>query len=209
MNVLTADGASHADRAAQGSGFRVSGLVMQVADLTAHRDAMVALNVEYLSWVYAGIEAHFGVPADQVNGAPVADYVPVVIDKVCGHSPPNGIFYLLRDGDADNGLTSVTPNQPWVGMGGLRGLGGGLAEIKRLYLRPGYRGRGWAAALLKRLLADAKAFGYSSVCLDSAPFMADAQRLYLAHGFADCSAYDAVEVPAEFRHQWRYMARPL
>jgi GNAT superfamily N-acetyltransferase len=168
-----------------------------MADLSAHRDVLIDLNVEYLSWVFAGMSAHFGVPADQVNGMPAAAYVPTVIDKVCGHTPPQGIFYLLRqDGE-------------WVGMGGLRGLGDGLAEIKRLYLRPASRGKGVAARLLTRLLADAQAFGYRRANLDSAPFMAAAQRLYLSHGFTDCAVYDGVEVPAEFRHQWRYMTRVL
>ena len=41
------------------------------ANIASHKDELVQLNVEYLSWVFAGIEDVFGVPADQVVGVPV------------------------------------------------------------------------------------------------------------------------------------------
>lgn len=168
-----------------------------VADAATHRDALIELNVEYLSWVFAGIENLFAVNADQVVGMSASEYVPRVIDKVCGDPPPKGIFYLVK---VDNKL---------AGMGGLRFLRTGIAEIKRIYFRPEFRGMKLGERMLSRLLEDAKAFGYQRVCLDTALFMKSAHRLYETNGFSDCSAYSGVEVPSEFHSRWRFMERAL
>ena len=168
-----------------------------IADILVHREALIALNVEYVSWVFAGVGKLFEVPTDQIVGLPPHEYVPTVIDKVCGHAPPMGIFYLLHVG------------QQLAGMGGLRSLGSGVAEIKRLYIRPEFRGRQLGDVLLKCLLSDAKAFGYQKVCLDTGLFMRSAHRLYESNGFVDCPVYEGIEVPPKFRSRWRYMARSL
>ena len=167
------------------------------ANIASHKDELVQLNVEYLSWVFAGIEDVFGVPADQVVGMPIDMYVQSVIDKVCGDPPPKGIFYLVK---VDDKL---------AGMGGLRFLRHGVAEIKRIYFRPECRGMKLGELMLNRLLADASAFGYQRVCLDTAPFMKAAQQLYLANGFSDCVRYEGVEVPSQFHGRWRFMERAL
>ena len=169
----------------------------KVADAELDRHALIELNVEYLSWVFTGIEDLFGVVADQIVGMPASEYVSSVIDKVCGDPPPKGIFYL------------VTVDHQLAGMGGLRFLRPGVAEIKRVYIRPEFRGMRLGERMLVRLLADAKAFGYQRVCLDTALFMKSAHRLYETNGFSDCSAYEGVEVPADFHSRWRFMAREL
>lgn len=86
------------------------------ANALTHRDELIELNIEYLSWVFNGIEELFGVPAHEIVGMPASEYVPTVIDKVCGDPPPKGVFYLLN---SDGRL---------AGMGGLRFLRTGLAE---------------------------------------------------------------------------------
>lgn len=167
------------------------------ADMLVHREALIALNVEYVSWVFAEVEQLFNVPSDQIVGVPAHAYVPTVIDTLCGAAPPAGIFYLVHIG------------RQLAGMGGLRSLGSGVAEIKRLYIRPEFRGRQLGDGMLKRLLADAKAFGYHKACLDTALFMQSAHRLYESNGFVDCPLYEGVEVPPAFRSRWRYMEREL
>ena len=167
------------------------------ADVASHREELIQLNVEYLSWVFTEVESLFGVPVNEVVGMPASEYVPGVIDKVCGDPPPRGVFYLVK---IDSEL---------AGMGGLRFLRPGVAEIKRIYFRPEFRGRKLGALTLARLLADAREFGYRSVCLDTGPFMTSAHRLYEANGFSDCPAYEGVEVPAEFHDRWRFMERTL
>ncbi len=163
----------------------------------ANKDELIELNVEYLSWVFEGIENIFSVPRDQIVGMPAREYVPSIIDKVCGDPPPKGVFYLVRVGNK------------LAGMGGLRRLSKDVAEIKRIYFRPYFRGMKLGESMLKRLIGDARSFGYSSLCLDTGPFMASAQRLYESNGFLDCNAYEGAEVPAEFHSRWRFMSRAL
>lgn len=167
------------------------------ADIASHRDDLVDLNVEYLTWVFAGIEDLFGIPANQIVGMPVRDYVLSVIEKVCGDPPPRGVFYVAK---VDGQL---------AGMGGLRHLRPGVAEIKRIYFRPEFRGLQRGQRMLGRVLDDARAFGYVSVCLETAQFMKAAHRLYESNGFSDCPAYEGVEVPPEFHSRWRFMGREL
>jgi GNAT superfamily N-acetyltransferase len=168
-----------------------------VANASTDRDELIALNIEYLSWVFDGIEKHFGIPSDEIVGMPATEYVPTVIHKVCGDGPPSGVFYLLRvDGGA-------------AGMGGIRFLRPGVAEIKRIYVRPRYRGMQLGELILNRLISDATEYGYRELCLDSGPFMTAAQRIYEAAGFNDCAAYEETEVPAELRARWRFMVRDL
>ena len=98
-----------------------------------------------------------------------------------------------------------------AGMGGLRRVGNesALAEIKRVYVKPAFRGRQLGQAIMQRLMNDARGFGYQRVCLDSAPFMQTAQRLYEALGFIDCGAYEGTEVPVAMNASWRFMARDI
>ncbi len=164
----------------------------RIADRLADRQALIDVNVEYVTWVFAEIEARFALSARDILGMAVADYVPTIIDKVCGDPPPLGAFYLV---EADGQV---------VAMGGLRRSGDGIAELKRVYVRPAGRGRRLGEALARRLVADARAFGYRAVRLDTLPFMHQAQALYETLGFVDCAPYP-IEMPEAFRESIRYM----
>ena len=169
----------------------------RIANPIADRTALIALNVEYVTWVFAEIEKMSGMTAREILGAEVVDYIPTVIDKVCGDVPPLGVFYLV---ELDDG-------QP-LAMGGLRRSEDGVAELKRVYVRPAGRGHRLGEALARRLVDDARAFGYRTVRLDTLPFMGAAQALYEAMGFVDCAPYP-VEMPEAFRSHIRYMALAL
>jgi ribosomal protein S18 acetylase RimI-like enzyme len=67
---------------------------------------------------------------------------------------------------------------------------GGAGEVKRLYVRPEYRGRGIAAALHDALQAYAMKFGYQWLYLDTADNMTSAIRFYEAHGYERCRRYN-------------------
>lgn len=163
-------------------------------DLARDHEELVSINIEYLSWVHGEIGRTFGLAA-RAAVTPVADCVASVVDKVCGERPPRGVFYLI---DVHGQV---------AGMCGLRRVRDGVAEIKRLYVRPHHRGMKLGQLALQQLMSDASRFGYRRVCLDSAPFMAAAQRLYEAHGFVDCAAYEGTEVPSVLQGRWRFMQR--
>lgn len=56
-------------------------------------------------------------------------------------------------------------------------------EMKRLYVRPRFRGKGIGETLVKRLLNDAKVMGFRAMYLDTLPYLDSAIRLYRRMGF--------------------------
>lgn len=167
-----------------------------LAEPRRDRARLLALNVEYMDWNSVELERLFGVSVAAVVGMPVADYVESMLDKVCfADAPPRGAFYLVEHGGEA------------VAMGGLRTIAPGIGELKRLYVRPTARGLGIGPALVARLLADAGAFGLTTLRLDTAPFMHAAHRLYAAAGFVDRGPYAEAEVPVALHERWRFMER--
>ncbi len=67
--------------------------------------------------------------------------------------------------------------------------------MKRLYVRPGNRGRHIGGALVERLIADARDIGYRHMRLDTFPFMESAIRLYRRYGFYDIPRYNDNPAP--------------
>jgi GNAT superfamily N-acetyltransferase len=66
----------------------------------------------------------------------------------------------------------------------------GCGEIKRMYVRPPYRGRGISDLLLQALEEYAREFGYQWLYLDTPADMKAAARFYRRKGFAECERYN-------------------
>jgi GNAT superfamily N-acetyltransferase len=77
-----------------------------------------------------------------------------------------------------------------VAGGGVRRLGDGVAEIKRMYVRPASRSRGVAAQLLRTLEEAARALGYARVRLDTGPKQPHAEQLYRGAGYVEIAPYN-------------------
>jgi GNAT superfamily N-acetyltransferase len=80
--------------------------------------------------------------------------------------------------------------QAAVAGGGVRHLDEGVAEIKRMFVRPAVRSRGIAGELLTALEGAARSLGYRTVCLDTGPKQPHAESLYRRAGFAPVEAYN-------------------
>ncbi len=67
-----------------------------------------------------------------------------------------------------------------------------ICEMKRLYLRPQFRGKGLGRALADRIIADARQIGYRRMRLDTVePVMPDAVAMYRKIGFREIAPYCA------------------
>jgi putative acetyltransferase len=76
-----------------------------------------------------------------------------------------------------------------AGCGALRPLSSEICEMKRLYVRPAFRGHGIGRALTLTLIAAAQEIGYRALRLDTLPEMKEAHQLYQQVGFQEISAY--------------------
>ena len=63
------------------------------------------------------------------------------------------------------------------------------AELKRLFVRNGYRGLGISKRLIQRIIQDALDIGYHSILLDTLDTMKPAISLYTSIGFKDIESY--------------------
>jgi GNAT superfamily N-acetyltransferase len=94
--------------------------------------------------------------------------------------------YALPEGRLLLATCDGTP----AGCGALRPLSADICEMKRVFVRPNYRGRKLGLTIVNRLIEEARAIGYHSMRLDTiADRMGDAVRLYQALGFCEIPAY--------------------
>ena len=65
-----------------------------------------------------------------------------------------------------------------------------VGEMKRLYLRPEFRGKGLGRMLAERILHEARTIGYAKLRLDTVePVMKDAVAMYRLMGFREIAPY--------------------
>lgn len=93
------------------------------------------------------------------------------------YGPPLGSLLLAKEGTQA------------VGVVGLRDLGQGVGEMKRLYVKPEARGHDLGKRLAERICAEAFHLGYGAVRLDTLPSMQAAIALYRSMGFVDIPPY--------------------
>jgi len=76
-----------------------------------------------------------------------------------------------------------------AGCAALRRLDRDYAELKRLYVRPAFRGSGLARRIMEAAIEEARDRGYLGIRLDSLPTMDAAMQLYRSLGFREIFHY--------------------
>ncbi len=139
------------------------------ADFERDLDGIRALIDEYVAWLDLDL-AYQGF-ADEMARLPAV------------YGKPNGVFFVA---EVDGAL---------AGCVGMRWLTADTGEMKRLYVRPAYRGRECGADLVHVALAAALGHGVRRVVLDIAPKTAPAVRLYQGAGFVEIAPYYDCQLP--------------
>ncbi len=166
-------------------------------DEMIHRNQFSDLSVEFLSWLDAEMISQHNVDITPIMGITVREYVESALDEFLAVKPPVGITYLLWvDGKA-------------IGTGALRKLEEGVGEIKRMYIRPEYRGNGYGSRLFKTLMKKGTEFGYSSIRLETSDFMTSAHKIYRSEGFVEIDQFPGCETPEPFLPFALFMEKKL
>ena len=142
-----------------------------------------AETAEQLDWARSLIEEYAAsLPVDVSY-----EHVPEECARLPGdYAPPRGELMLaLVDGEP-------------AGCIALRPLDGETCEMKRVYLRPAWRGRGIGRALAESIVAAARRIGYRRMWLDTIPSLKPAVALYRSMGFRVIAPYRAVPTSCAF-----------
>jgi len=109
------------------------------------------------------------------------------------YAPPNGRLLLAEyEGQM-------------AGCVALHKLEDAICEMKRLYIRPQFRGLKIGRALAESIIAEARGIGYRRMRLDTvAPLMANAVSLYRQLGFQEIAPYrtNPIEGALYMELQW-------
>jgi len=94
------------------------------------------------------------------------------------YSPPEGRLLLATYESAPAGCVALHKLDPEI------------CEMKRLYVRPQFRGKGLGRALAERVIGDARQIGYQRLRLDTVePVMQAAVAMYRQLGFCEIAPY--------------------
>lgn len=135
----------------------------------------------------------FTIVPDDLSGEATRRLLALHLAGMHASSPPGSVFALDLTGLKAPGVTvwSVRDGESVVGIGALKELGEGVAEVKSMRTHPDHLRRGIAARLLDHIIAEAKARGLLRLSLETGtgPAFEPALALYRARGFVNGAVF--------------------
>lgn len=144
---------------------------IELIEAYAHKDNVNSLFQEYTDMLIA-CDNDFKEYLNKQNYDNELEH----LESKYGH--PYGRLYLAL---CDNEL---------AGCIGLRKLDNDNCEMKRLYVKPEFRGKKIGNILVTKIIEDAKIIGYKHILLDTFPFLETAIKLYKNLGFYEIESYN-------------------
>ena len=95
----------------------------------------------------------------------------------CKYGIPQGRLFILFIDDEVAGCVALKPRDE------------SSCELKRLYIRPHFRGHDLGALLVQKIIDSAREIGYERIILDTLPFLKTAIKLYHRLGFETTNEY--------------------
>jgi GNAT superfamily N-acetyltransferase len=154
-------------------------LTITPAETPAHYQLALELMAEYVAWDSAQVRAQ-GLDAEKFLTFYYGGDRRGGEDLPGPFAPPAGCLLLATDGAEA------------VGCVAFRRLSADTCEMKRLFVRPRFHGRGAGRLLAETLIATARDVGYSRMLLDTTTFMQPAVALYKSLGFGPGTPYHAI-----------------
>ena len=166
---MRSDGNYENQRAGSAGGGREAAAAIVRVETEVELAAVRVLLREYADWL--GIDLSF------------QDFEKECANLPGDYTPPGGRLML-----------AACRSQP-AGCVALRRLSAGACEMKRLYVRPAFRGKGIGRSLAAAVIDEARKTGYQRMRLDTLASMTEANALYRSLGFLPISAYRHNPIP--------------
>ena len=137
---------------------------IDAARFPSDREIVRALFLEYVGWL--DVDLQFQGFEDELAGLPGK------------YAAPTGGLWLARSSDQPAGIVALRRLED-----------AHICEMKRLWVRPAFRGHRLGYRLIETVIAGARQAGYARIRLDTLPQMAQAKALYQAFGFHEIAPY--------------------
>ena len=146
---------------------------------------------EYLDWANGCLNKQYSINLE------IKSILDQDIEKIEVFLYPYSRLLLAKEGDFPVGIVCI------------RKILSDVGEIKRMYVRPKFRGQGIGKSLLDSVIIESRDIGYSKIRLDSTKFMKTAHALYKSTGFYEIDPYIGSEIPPRFHQYWIFMEKQL
>jgi len=128
-------------------------------------------GITFVRELFAEYEQSLGFPLDFQNFDNELEHLPGE------YAPPEGCIFLCKIKEDIAGCIALRKLEP------------GICELKRMYVRKGYREKGMGKQLADKIIERAKEIGYRIMRLDTLRSMKTAIRIYEELGFREIKAY--------------------